>query len=334
MRRGSREHEVTLWLRRHTAAANPKPPTSGHRTHRPPAWRARTMSAVSRRRRKRTLDLRWLRRGVLWLLGIAFTVECGAAVLTSPALYVRKVKVTGMAGLTAQEAQTTLSQAQAPPQSNVVRFPTERLARSLQSLPWVAKASVQWRLPDTLEIQLTSRIPAAILVTSEGTWEVDAAGVPIRAARSVSKRPKIVLQVPAKPVPGTPVDVPGVAEAVTIATNNMGPKPLPITEIQVDQNADLCLNMRDGVQIKLGPVDDLEDKLALVRRIYEGAPGIGEQVQMIDVRCPDAPACTLYTAVAAAPRSARQDAARDTEVDSLGASGGSTRLSGELLRRR
>lgn len=292
------------------------------------------MSAVFHRPRKRTHTFRWLRRGVIGLLGITFLVECGAAVLTSPALCVRKVKIAGVSGLRAQEVQRTLSLARVPLQSNVVCFPTERLAHSLQSLPWVAQALVRRRLPDTLEVQLTPRIPIAILITSEGKWEVDAAGVPIRTAQSGGKGPQILLQTPAKIIPGTPIDIPGLAGAVTIAVNNLGPEQLPITEIQVDQNADLCLNMRDGVQIKLGPVDDLEDKLALVRRIYEGAPGIGEQVQVVDVRCPDAPACILRTAVAAAPQSARREAAREAKVDSLGAFGGSTRGSGELSRRR
>jgi cell division protein FtsQ len=259
------------------------------------------------------------------LLLIALVLECGAAVFTSPALHVRKVRVNGIEGLTPTEALVSLSQARVSPHSHIVLYPTERLAHSLQSLPWVAKASVRRHLPDTLEVQLIPRIPIALLVTREGKWELDANGIPIRMARSQSLSSKITLAAPAKIVFGRPVEVPGVAGAIAIAANNVGLKPLPITEIRVDQNAELCLNMRDGIQIQLGTADNLEDKLALIRRIYEGMPGIEEQMQMIDVRCPEAPACIPRTAEAAAPRSAKQDAAGDTRVNAYGASGSLTR---------
>src|SRR5205807_10069928 len=65
-----------------------------------------------------------------------------------------------------------------------------------------------------------------------------------------------------------------------------------VDKIAVDQNAELCLNMHDGIQIRIGQIDDLSTKMKLAQRIYALSPQIASQVEAIDLRCPDAPACT------------------------------------------
>jgi len=81
--------------------------------------------------------------------------------------------------------------------------------------------------------------------------------------------------------------------------------------------------MQDTVQIRLGQADQLGVKMKLAQRIYKLSPQIASQVESIDLRCPDAPACT--------PRQASKDSSRssnprsDRPLESTGdQAGGST----------
>jgi len=227
-----------------------------------------------------------------------------AALFTSPALAVRRVRVLGLSGLTAWEARETQARAAIPPHTNVLRVRVDEIAAALKRLPWVADAVVWRRLPDGLEARLTPRVPAALLTTPGGRWEIDGAGIPIRPARTAKGLPIIEMMADWKVRHGVPIAAPGVAEALFIARESVGEKPFRMAKIEVDQNADMCLNMQDNIAIRLGQADDLAAKLALVRRIYAEAPDIGTEVQVIDLRCPEAPVCIPRPPGKAAPRSA------------------------------
>jgi len=253
------------------------------------------------RPRRRGNPLR-TRRLALWLLTLALGVECAAAVLTSPALDIREVRLTGLPELLPVESDATREAVVLDSRANIVRASTRTTAAPLARLPWVERVDVTKRPPNRLEVRIVARRPAAVLAASDGRWEVDERGVLIRPAARSAGLPVIALAGPAEAELGHSPRSSGAAAGVAAASLARVPEPLHVRKIEVDPAGDLCLNMNDGVRIRLGQTEELSEKLALVRRIYKSNPTISADVQSIDLRCPEVPAC--------APRSAGEEASQ------------------------
>lgn len=300
----------------------------------PPDWKRRSAQAAraSQRGRQKMRSRFWQRfRTVTTLLLIVgvFGVS-GAAVLTSPALSVRRVEVTGVAPLAPEERQFVQETVQIAPGTNLLRAPAERIARALRMQPWTEEVSVSRRLPNTLEIRLTPRIPAAALETADGwRWEVDSQGRVLRTDRAALRLPVIYMATLQTAQPGQRVEHPALAAALEIVARSSGTNPLPLTKIEIDQNEELCLNMQGDVLIRLGHTEELNGKIELVKRIYAQDRAIGERVAAIDLRCPNAFSCTPRKAAANSPTSSSEDTASQSDPDTTGASPGSPRREGE-----
>jgi cell division septal protein FtsQ len=300
----------------------------------PPDWKRRSAQAArtSQRGKQRIRSRFWQKfRAVTTILLAAgvFGVSI-AAILTSPALNVKRVEVSGIAPLAPEETLIVQKMAQVAPRTNLFRAPAGKIARELIQQPWVGEVSVSRHLPDTLEIRLTPRIPAAALETADGRrWEVDARGQVLRADRAVLRLPVIYMATLASAQPGQRVEHPALASALDIVARGSGANLLPLTKIEIDQNEELCLNMQGDVLIRLGHTDELNGKLELVRRIYEQDRAIGEKVAAMDLRCPNAFACTPRKAVANSPAFSQKSALSQSNPDSTGASPGSPRREGE-----
>jgi cell division septal protein FtsQ len=212
----------------------------------------------------------------------------------SPLFAIRRVHVAGLAALLPEEAALARAAATLPAGTNFFHLDRAKLESALERVPAVAGARISRRFPNRVEIAITPRAPVAILACGESRWEVDRAGVAIRPERAGQRLPVIDCASPENVEAGRRIDVPGVAgalaAAVFCASTSHG-KPLGIAKIEVDQNGDMCLNMVDSVAIRIGQNDQLDAKLALVRRIYDERPDIGAEVESIDLRFPEAPAC-------------------------------------------
>ncbi len=245
-----------------------------------------------RRAGKRTPILSRTRLRVFaWCLALVAAACCVTGVYRSPLVAVRHVSITGLGGLLPEEAAAVQNAAALPAGTNIFHVRTGRMEGALSRVPSVESARVARRLPDRVEISIVPRVPVAILACAGTRWELDAAGFAIRAARLERKLVEIALPFDCSISAGQHVDIPGVAGALVAAALATHGTRLEIAKIEVDQNADICLNMADKVAIRIGHTDKLDTKLALVRRIYEERPDIGAEVEAIDLRCPDAPAC-------------------------------------------
>lgn len=297
----------------------------------PPNNRRRTTSSSSadrytppppKRPAEPLLSPRRMRR-LIWTLGFSFAAGIGAGLLSSPAMVVRRVQVTGLSQLTPEEAAITRASATVPPHTNVIRARLGKTVGALCRLPWVASVTLHKHL-GSVEFVVVPRRPVALVTSANGRWEVDSAGVAIRTARASIKLPEITIPDTSGVRAGARIDVAGVSVALSAVSLAHASKPVPITKIEVDQNADICLNMKDNVAIRLGAAEDIGAKLALVTRIYNDKPDIGSLVQSIDLRSPESPSCV--------PRAAAKDASPDavTQIQPLldeGTKGGLSRSS-------
>jgi cell division protein FtsQ len=256
--------------------------------------------AVVRRTSEPLLNPRRMRISVRVLAGLLVVVAV-ILLFASPMFAVRRVVVGGLASLTPEEAIDVQTQAHVPPRTNLFLAGTGKLAEGLRRLPCVAQATVSRQLPGTLTVKITPRTAAAVLHLGEDRWELDDRGTVIRAARASQGLPRIAYAGSIEVRPGTTLADTAVGGALSVLRLANGRQPLRIAKIEVDQSADIWLNMRDTVAIRLGHAEDLARKVALIRSIYADKPDIAAEVQSIDLTCPDAPACTPRDATKGSP---------------------------------
>jgi hypothetical protein len=227
-------------------------------------------------------------------LALAALYACVTFVNRSPLFAIRHVRITGLAALLPGEAAQAQAASVIPPGTNFFHLDRKKLETALKGVPALAEARISPRFPNSVDIVVTPREPVAVLAAGELRWEVDRSGVAIRPERSAEQLPEIACSSAANVAAGQRIDVPGVAGALSAAAfcaSNAHGKPLSVAKIEVDQNGDMCLNMVDNVAIRIGQNDQLDTKLSLVRRIYNERPDIGAEVESIDLRFPEAPAC-------------------------------------------
>jgi cell division septal protein FtsQ len=265
-----------------------------------------------RRRGGSAAEVRRTRRRALFVLSALLVIECGAAALTSPAVTIREIRLTGITALPTAESANVLLATQVPPGSNWFRVPTSRIAARLTAMPWVAAATVEKRFPDRIYVNVAPREPAAILRSGMQAVETDAEAIPIRPARAevAASLRQVVLPDGYAFTYGRPIQDDGVRAALYILRSTQADTTVPIAKIEVDQSDNLCLNMRDNTPIRLGQAEDLDAKLGQVRRICRSQPNLAKSFVAINLTCPSKPACT--------PRVAPSPAAAMKPVDKAG----------------
>ncbi len=238
------------------------------------------------------------RRRVLLGLYSLLAMEGCVALLTSPVFAVRQVVVSGIETLPPTEAAQVIAAAHLPARTNWFLIPTGTVQRRLSVQPWLRReATILARsMPNRYLVSVSARQPAAVLETGStngNACEIDVSGVPIRSAReSVALLPCI--KIPFLPVPayGEKITDRGVQSALKIlATPLIAPCPT-VTKIEVDQNSNLCLNMKDGIVVRLGVCEDISASLAQIQSIYAAEPRLAGRMASLDLSCPTAPVCT------------------------------------------
>ncbi len=223
-------------------------------------------------------------RLILSLLLILLAGEAVLAVFTSPWFEISRVRTYGRRTAAAQFVKKNT---QVPEKSNILRFDTRGMAARLCRDPIIERVTVSRRLPDTLVVRITERKARLVLKTHRKHYEVDEMHVPFRIVAEPNPRlPLLVCRVPERIVLGRPIKTHAfliAANCLRVATQE---KKFLVGKITVDQNNDLCLNDRDGLLIRLGQPQDIEDKLEKAMQTIDLVPDL----DYVDVTCPEAPA--------------------------------------------
>jgi cell division septal protein FtsQ len=227
-----------------------------------------------------------------------------AAVWTSPVFAVRQVQVFGTTQVAVKERTQAEQVSTLPAQTNFLLMSTSGVQKKLSGLMWVKHAEVSRRLPNIVEAHVTPRIPFALVTVAGTTYEADAQGFPIRTASPENSRlPHLILARNVPVVAGKTLnDVALTQTLVALRGMETGLRERMV-KIVIDPQGNLCLNMSDGVAIQCGQAENLDSKFALVRRIYEREPTVGERLVGINISVPEQPACTprIVTPEPAAP---------------------------------
>jgi cell division protein FtsQ len=237
-------------------------------------------TAVTRERGRRRLRL------VLGAVVAGALVVGGVAVLHSPVFAARHVTVRGAHHVPARLIVRTAGLSGSPP---LVDVDSATEARRLESIPWVARAVVARRWPDSVVVTVVERVPVAAMARAapaSGYALVDASGrvhewtgavpggMPVLLAPLSPRRPGTVLGVAARP-------------ALVVADAARRSLPGYVRAVSVDRFGAVRLDLGDGVQVLVGRDISLGPKLAALRSVLAGAPPQGPE--LIDVTVPGEP---------------------------------------------
>lgn len=279
---------------------------NGRGQSKPPACAPKPRPNYKKRPRRPILPM--LVRPLLFLAAVALL---GAAVwsLRMPQFDVKEVAVDGAQSIQTSEIAGLVP---LPAHENLLLYwfrHHKAVADAIVAAePVVASAHVGIRPPNTLSITVSERQPYALLRQGDRYWVVDRSGIPFRIASvPIDGLPCITLArglpQPAlgQRLPMSPSAPVGAAFALLAALpSDKIATLMKIREITVDQNANLCLNMTNNSQIRLGQADRLAQKLGLVATALSSDSSLAERAAYLDFTDPDRPAWKPRSAAVAA----------------------------------
>jgi len=242
----------------------------------------RSRGRPGRSRRLRTSRLLLL---IAAVLALVLCAEAALAIFTSYRFALRKVRVEG-----ASEFTLPLVLQQAPsPGPNLFALPGRRIADRLRALSFVEEVSLKKRPPGTLLIQLKERRPIAFFNQNGNAVFLDGSGVafarpgPLPAGipevQGIEANPRAL----GRPIPGMKAFA--LREGLCALAQNTN---LKVKTLVVDEHGCLAAHLVTGTQLRLGPPEELERKLLLVKAAIASL-GPSRPAEYFDVSVPEAP---------------------------------------------
>ena len=198
----------------------------------------------------------------LYIVVLVLLLALGLALfLRSSAFSVQQVTVQGLKLIPEGEILKLANGVQG---QNLLLFDREGISYKISLHPLVKNIQFQRKLPHTLIIQVTERVPVALVVVPKGVVEVDAEGTFLRRLESWPKTDQPVIagiELIDTVGPGQNIDNPSLMAAL----NLLGQAPTgllaQIGELHVDSDKQMKIYLSNGVEVRLGQADDWKLKL-------------------------------------------------------------------------
>lgn len=235
-------------------------------------------------RRRRTPATRRLRP--FWFLIAVLVVLAGIGgylLATWPALYPHTVEVDGNRTVS---KEAILGRARINLARNMWLQNTHAMASRIESIPYVDRAFVHRRPPDTIVITVTERTPYAFVddrgqrVTIDHALRVLQDGAPPGFDDSLPAFGIVLTQAPQV---GALIDDPALQGLVGDA-DAMAAVHLDARSLGYDRFDDVTVQLRNGITVLLGDPNGSEAKIALIRPILQKVDRGKRKVTAIDLR--------------------------------------------------
>ena len=225
------------------------------------------------------------RRRLRWIIAALVGVVIAAAVLValhSPVLAVRHVTVVGAH----QTPVGDVVGAAALDGRPLVDIDTGETAARVESLPWVAHATVVRSWPTGVTITIVERVPRATVDRPNGVAVVDASG---HVLEWTQEPPSGFPSLGAVVAPGRPGTVlgPGARPALMVVDALPAPLAPTVRRVVLDRGHHVWLDLGRGVSAALGGTGDIGAKLQSLASVLASARPSWPAV--IDVTVPDLP---------------------------------------------
>lgn len=248
---------------------------------------------------------------------------CVACVLlvpfTSPYWRVRHVVINGVAGsLTPEETETLKRTLATSKYANWLRAPVGTLRENALKLPAIESVRISRKWGWKLVADVVPRLPYAVLNVNGAKYEIDSKGFLLRPARdSVAQLPQIDFPPLANLQLGQQAGTYSCASWLPLLQNRYANDTVRIEKIVVDSYGNLCLNMSDKLEVRLGqyipltnlPSDSFNYKLDRLKVIYQKRPAIANEIAVVILAAPQYPACIPKSPVAPTAPTPQENAA-------------------------
>lgn len=177
----------------------------------------------------------------------------------------------------------------------LLSFSTRALAASLRELPYVRTAEVRRRFPNALEVRLTEYEPAVQAQGADGRhWLVSEDGrILEEEAAGLGPVPSLLLVVPEEGLEarlGQRLPA-GLSGALSLAKLLLGPgrwaEDLKPVRLSVSRQGRGILVLDSGLEVRLGSLTDLEDKLTVATQVLMDNLRQNRQMAYVDVEVPN-----------------------------------------------
>ncbi|MDX9871669.1 MAG: FtsQ-type POTRA domain-containing protein [Clostridia bacterium] len=180
------------------------------------------------------------------------------------------------------------------PGANIFKLDTREAVTKIETHPYIKKAAITRKLPQTLLINVEERFARAFVLGKGEFLIVDPEGIILEKTTELKERTyPIISGVSLKegPLPGENILTPGLKAALALV-DILDEKFLSnVSEIVAATPESMILKTKQGVQIRFGPPEDLERKISLIRELlFDHGTIINDQtVEYIDLRYDTAP---------------------------------------------
>jgi len=228
-----------------------------------------------------------------WLLIVAIVVLLvigGALLVVLPVMRPRTVIVTGNSSV---GRDAVLRAAAVDGEANMWIQNTRAMAQRIEALPNVWRAAVHRRPPETIVIDVTERVPFALVETVQGRVVVDKelrvldlpepAGLPVFALAAVTA-----------PAPGGFINDAG-ARLLRDDASALEAAHVDAVSYDHDKYGDLDVRLRNGVRVLFGDETEMQKKIPLVQPILDQVGRAGKPISAIDLRAPGTPIVVYRT---------------------------------------
>ncbi len=273
--------------RKKAGASKDRAAASAQSAPRRPKTKAQ-LRAEERERRTKSAYKGYVVRILLIIAAVLALLFGAIFVYRSDLFHVDNVKVSGVSHLTDLEITRI---AAVPNDSTLLRLDEDGIKQRLSQNAWVQGVEVKRVFPDTVELVIEEREPAAaVRVNEKSTWVVADDGAWLSAATNADweKDPRIV-DVSASisaPVSGLSCDDEGIMNALKVIAALGERTKSELDSVSAPSAAKTSLNLKNGVSVAFGDASEVAAKEAAIWGILDKLAGT---VSYINVRVPSRP---------------------------------------------
>jgi cell division protein FtsQ len=207
----------------------------------------------------------------------------------SPLLSVRDVKLTGATHTTAEEVAAA---AGLGPDDNLLLLSAGEVVEAARSLPWVADAEVERRLPGTVKVRVVERKPALVVSPLLGAarWTIDSHGHVLAAGQSEAGLPVVGGVEVGDIKPGERLTAAVMDEVLTAWRSLPRKLAADVQAIFAPSLERISFTLIDGTQVRYGAAERLDAKNEVLVALRKQLAEEGLLASYIDVRVPTSPA--------------------------------------------
>jgi cell division protein FtsQ len=245
---------------------------------------SRRRKAVARARRRRALATAAALGIVAALAWVAFM---------SPLLAVERVVVVGGRHVSVQQVAAVAGLSS---NDNLLLLSTERVAERVARLPWVRRARVTRRLPDTVRVKVKERRPAMVLSTAGKKWTLDRVGRVLGRGSAGRALPVLGGVRIGDVVPGELLSGGEVGASLEVWRSLPHALRARVAGIFAPSPERITLALDDDTVVRYGAAESMAAKGSVLRALLARVRAEGASVAYVDVRVPANPAISAVGA--------------------------------------